>query len=473
MIQRALLALALLALSIIPARAQEGPRGAFAGLAGKFGAKAAQVRLVTENTEAWALRWALLGRARQSIDSTYFIIENDAFGRAFLGALVQKARGGIPVRLMIDARGNGPLTKAHLDNDLLRAVASVPGVSVKVYNGIARALLPGVFNPKIPLASNHDKFLIVDGEWVVMGGRNISKNYLADPADNAQAYRDTDVVMRGGDVPVQARTAFEDEFALPVARVVPAATEEDARDTLRELDVARRVMDERMHGMLPRAAGTAGALIETARDEVRAFPTLGTPVDDQPLASEVPAPVVVLDSHSMRGPGKDDIGPAVLALVDAAQSEIVIQNPYVVLSDEGRAALVRARRRGVAIRLYTNSSDTNNHTLTQVAFEADLPALQRDIPGLEVRLYGGTRLVHSKTFVFDRQVAIVGTYNLDPLSADINSEAVAVVDSPAFACRLALRVLRDVEDSGHAAERPTPLSRKLLTPLTRVLRPLL
>lgn len=474
--------LAILALMAGPLLAQEGPRAAFAQLAGRFGAKDARVRLVTENTEAWALRWALLGSASKSIDSTYFIVENDPFGRAFMGALVHKARAGVPVRLMLDARGNGPLSKARFDKELLRAVASVPGVTVKIYNPLGKALIKGIINPKIPMASNHDKFLIVDDEWVVMGGRNISKNYLADPADNPHAYRDTDVVVRGGDVPAQSRRAFEEEFGLKVANPVPAADEGEARDVLRELDVARRVMDERMHGMLPKAAAPRDAgdasvgahgLLEAIRAEVREFPTVGQAVNGTPLASDTPAPVLVLDSHSIRGAGRDDIGPALLALVDAAKREIVIQNPYVVLSDEGRAALVRAAQRGVAIHLYTNSADTNNHTLPQVAFEADLPGLVRDIPGLQVRLYGGDRLVHSKAFVFDRQVAIVGTYNLDPLAQEINSEAVAVVDDPDFATRVALRVVRDAEDSGRAVERPATFSRQLLKPLTRILRPLL
>lgn len=482
MIRRTMSALAMLALVAGPLLAQEGPRAAFAALAGRFGAKDAQVRLVTENTEAWALRWALLGSATKSIDSTYFIVENDTFGRAFLGALVHKARAGVPVRLMLDARGNGPLSKARLDRDLLRAVASVPGVTVKVYNPLGKALIRGIVNPKIPMASNHDKFLIVDGEWVVMGGRNISKNYLADPADNPHAYRDTDVVVRGGDVPAQSRRAFEEEFGLKVAQGVPAAHEGEARDTLRELDVARRVMDERMNGMLPKAPAprdsadaSAGAhgLLEAIRAEAREFPTVGHPVSGVPLASEQHTPVLVLDSHSIRGAGRDDIGPALIALVDAATKEIVIQNPYVVLSKDGRAALVRAAQRGVAIRLFTNSAETNNHTLPQVAFEDDLPGLVRDIPGLEVRLYGGERLVHSKAFVFDRQVAIVGTYNLDPLAQEINSEAVAVVDYPDFANRVALRVERDAEDSGKAAATPATFSRQLLKPLTRILRPLL
>lgn len=470
-----------LALVATPLLAQ-GPRATFAKLSGRFGAKEAQVRLVTANTEAWALRWALLSSANKTIDSTYFIVENDAFGRAFLGALVHKARSGVPVRLMLDARGNGPLSKARLDRELLRAVASVPGLSVKIYNPLGKALLKGLVNPKIPMASNHDKFLIVDSEWVVMGGRNISKNYLADPADNPHAYRDTDVVVRGGDVPAQSKRAFEEEFGLKVAEAVPACSEGEARDALRELEVARRVMDERMHGTLPKApaqrdsadaSAGAHALLEATRAEAREFPTVGTFITGTPLAPEAPAPCLVLDSNSIRGAGRDDIGPAVLALVDAAEKEIVIQNPYVVLSDEGRAALVRAARRGVAIRLYTNSAATNNHTLPQVAFEDDLPGLLRDIPELQVRMYGGERLVHSKAFVFDGQVAIVGTYNLDPLAQEINSEAVAVIDSPDFATRVALRVVRDAEESGRASSQPATFARKALKPLTRILRPLL
>jgi putative cardiolipin synthase len=41
--------------------------------------------------------------------------------------------------------------------------------------------------------------------------------------------------------------------------------------------------------------------------------------------------------------------------------------------------------------------------------------------------------LHAKAMVVDRRYVVVGSYNLDPRSADINTELALLVDSPAFA----------------------------------------
>jgi len=71
----------------------------------------AQIRLITNNNEAWYARWYMLNAARNTIDMTYFIFEKDAYGKAMLGLLMKKANEGVKIRLMIDARGSKALAK--------------------------------------------------------------------------------------------------------------------------------------------------------------------------------------------------------------------------------------------------------------------------------------------------------------------------------------------------------------------------
>jgi putative cardiolipin synthase len=44
--------------------------------------------------------------------------------------------------------------------------------------------------------------------------------------------------------------------------------------------------------------------------------------------------------------------------------------------------------------------------------------------------------LHTKTMVVDREHVVIGSYNLDPRSADINSELALLADSPAFGERV-------------------------------------
>ena len=55
--------------------------------------------------------------------------------------------------------------------------------------------------------------------------------------------------------------------------------------------------------------------------------------------------------------------------------------------------------------------------------------------------------LHSKSMVIDRRFAIIGSANLDPRSAFLNAEMIAVIDSEGLAEELALIILRDMAPS--------------------------
>src|SRR5690606_13385560 len=76
-----------------PALAVFGPykeemclRGAFASLTAAAGPTA--LALLQDNPDAWVARWRMLERTRESLDVSYFILREDLFGAAFLGALL-------------------------------------------------------------------------------------------------------------------------------------------------------------------------------------------------------------------------------------------------------------------------------------------------------------------------------------------------------------------------------------------------
>ena len=79
-------------------------RTAFEEMAG--GAEA-RIRILDDNVDAWIAQMNVLEAAQERIDVLLFIVEPDAFGLAWLG-LAEKARAGVKVRLMVDARGCAP-----------------------------------------------------------------------------------------------------------------------------------------------------------------------------------------------------------------------------------------------------------------------------------------------------------------------------------------------------------------------------
>lgn len=404
-----------------------------------------RTRLLTDNEESWYARWHMLESARSSIVSTYFIVDNDIFGWSFLGLLQKKAREGVKVKLMIDARFLRGTRKIG-DFDELEELARMPGVEVRLYNPIGRSLLHVLQDLRQVLLSNHDKIIIIDGKLAMTGGRNIGADYFAQKGEHDNVFRDMDLVLEGPNVVKHLQQAFDEEWNM--LRTVPVKPDlVNLRDQTSKLDLAYRVMSRYLQG---RGAFTteqgfdAGLKkqLDIYNREIVKYRKLSGYASFELFRGERLKPVKILDKHSMLGP-REDIGPGLTRMIDACRHEILIQNAYVVLSPEAEKALVRAAKRGVKIVLNTNSGASTNHGSTVAFFMNDWKRLLATMPGARILVFPeGSPCLHTKAFVFDRQVTVVGTYNLDPLSDVVNSEVVAVVQDFPFSEMTARRMER-------------------------------
>ncbi|MBI3893294.1 MAG: phosphatidylserine/phosphatidylglycerophosphate/cardiolipin synthase family protein [Candidatus Wallbacteria bacterium] len=420
------------------------------------------VRVLTDNAESWFARWYLLEHATKSIDVSTFIIKDDIFGRALLGLLRQKAHLGLPVRLMIDGRGSGDLARSSAGFAYLKALMREPNVQVRIYRPLPKALLTAPVDVRNAIASNHDKILLVDGEWFITGGRNIATEYFGAGVGGQRVFRDTDVVLRGQVIGQQAKQAFDLEFARWDNRLVADDPDADLADRCLELDVACRAMGDFLldistdpsHLPGPRTA----PLLSEARQELALQAGLrnaaiGTYDRYQPFYGDRAAPVVLLDKTSRVG-GENDITPNLVRLIDAARESLYIQSPYIVLTKTARAALERACARGVQLVTNTNGPINYDHLVTQATFLHEWAGMLRDLPCCRLYVHHGPAMVHAKVFTFDDRVAVVGSYNMDPLSEQINGEAVCVIRYPPFARRNRLRIEKDLELSDEWTNRP-------------------
>ncbi len=210
------------------------PLGAAAGRA----AAAAGAAAATESTArsgflalpqaGYALdaRVELMRRAQSSLDIQYYLIGKDATGLLLLRELRQAARRGVRVRLLVD-----DVYTVGMD-PLLAALAAEPGLQVRLFNPFAfgrdsaalRAigLLAdfGRFNHRM-----HNKLLLADGAFAVIGGRNMADEYFLRRA--GANFVDFDALATG---PVVADLAHifdgycNSEHVLPIGRIAAGAT---------------------------------------------------------------------------------------------------------------------------------------------------------------------------------------------------------------------------------------------------------
>jgi putative cardiolipin synthase len=135
----------------------------------------------------------------------------------------------------------------------------------------------------------------------------------------------------------------------------------------------------------------------------------------------------------------------------------LIANAYFVPTPSISAALQDAARRCVAVKLVSNSPDTNDlpeismvgrgyyKTLLAVNQTAEVAACKNQDAGIRIWEWEGKSpaesvakqgTMHSKFAVIDGRRSLVGSYNLDPRSEKLNSETALVFDEPVLSERL-------------------------------------
>jgi cardiolipin synthase len=119
------------------------------------------------------------------------------------------------------------------------------------------------------------------------------------------------------------------------------------------------------------------------------------------------------------GPDYPDagIGHLIVALVHGARERIVITTPYFVPDEALLQALKVAALRGVEVHLVLSA--ITDHLLVSLAQRSYYSELLG--AGIRIHLYKD-RFLHAKHVTFDRQIAVIGSSNLDIRSFVLNAE---------------------------------------------------
>ncbi|MFZ9406161.1 MAG: phospholipase D-like domain-containing protein, partial [Burkholderiaceae bacterium] len=150
---------------------------------------------------------------------------------------------------------------------------------------------------------------------------------------------------------------------------------------------------------------------------------------------------------------------AIQRLMRSAQREVMITNAYIIPDEAFHEDLKALVRRGVKVRILTNSLASHDVPAVNSHYEGwRVPFLKLGIDLHEMRadaaIQGGlvdTPPVrgefvglHRKAVVVDRERAFIGSMNLDPRSEIFNSEMGVIIDSPSLSLALAEGMERDM-----------------------------
>jgi cardiolipin synthase len=156
------------------------------------------VTILKNGIEIFPAMLAAIRDAKRTINLEFYIYWDGEIGRKFAEALAEKARGGVAVKVILDAVGSAPMSRS-LVNFMARN-----GIDIEWYHPL-RWYTISTINHR-----THRKLLVVDGRIGFSGGVGIADDWLGD-ADSKNHWRDT-VARVEGPVVTQMQSAFMDNW---------------------------------------------------------------------------------------------------------------------------------------------------------------------------------------------------------------------------------------------------------------------
>ena len=400
--------------------------------------------LIENGVYALLHRVALARMAKYTIELQTYIYENDLVSRLLMRELKAAADRGVIVRIIVDDNG---LDSDHSD---IMTLDYHPNIEVKVFNPFkyrSRALRYPQYAVDLPRVNYrmHNKLYIVDGIATIIGGRNVAANYF--DANAVMNFSDTDVLFIGkiAKDSLESFNKYWDYHKSVPARAFP---DQNKPHRLNEIDaeIAQMEVEHPVEYMKYQRLIDEFILHYNAKD-YEIYWGNGTLIADNPDKSE---------GHGEKSP----IMTALRYLWSITEKSVYISSAYLVPGMKGTQNIIDAAKKGLEVNILTNSlSSTDAFIVYSVWRKYRDMLVSNGINVYEFRSEGykvksqissGASL-HSKAIVFDDKISWVGSFNLDPRSADINTEVVAAFNCPEFAVKLRENIEKDMspEHSWH------------------------
>ncbi|WP_232471079.1 phospholipase D family protein [Caballeronia hypogeia] len=396
------------------------------------------VRLLPTGTDALQARIALARAATKTLDMQYYIANEDNTGKLLLGAALHAADRGVRVRMLVD-----DLNFKDIDQ-IMAALNSHDKIEIRVFNPFGSAQRSFSertqnFFTKLNHFTRrmHNKAMIADNQIAIVGGRNLGDEYFS--ASPTLQFRDLDV-FAAGPVTQKISASFDDYWNSSLAYPLRALNKQKFDPS--ELDKTRD--DLRAHW-------------RQQADPLNAKPLNATPLAQQISRGEMglvwaPTEFWADSPGKIEHPSDDYKSPPMTRLVELlkdAQSEFLILSPYFVPHDAGVKALAALTKRHVRVAVLTNSLAATDAVAVQAGYAPyRIPMLRSGVELYEFKpiqgegegspragLFGSQSRasLHAKAYVIDRSILVIGSMNLDPRSAKLNTELALVIHSKPIA----------------------------------------
>ncbi len=387
-----------------------------------------QIILLNNGLASLESRLQMIDQAERSIDVEYFIYNLDKSGQIFTQALIKKAKTGVKVRMLLDYF----MIKNQFSPFFAYEMEKF-GVEVKYFN-VTSTL--NIFSGQY---RNHRKVLIVDGKEAITGGRNIGDEYFDLREDFNFLDRDLKI---SGPVVKNIQETFNQVWNSKLTKKVERSRKPTISDATynqsggHQSDFFRFEHDlNQWKQSVVKAFSFLTHKDELFEDNLRdkgkqaLEQEFHGSCDEMSYFSE--HPIIGKKNRSLR-----IIKHNISDRIRNAKESVLFDSPYFIADDESKDALDEALSNNVKVTLLTNSLNSTDAIYVYAAFDSIVKGwiekgletyiFKGDLPNqystIDDKISHARFGVHAKSFVFDNKDVIIGTFNFDPRSANLNTE---------------------------------------------------
>lgn len=415
--------------------------------------KSTGVYVLEQGTEAMFSRAWLSDHAQKTIDVQYFIFSADNIGLIAVDYLVKAAERGVKVRIlvddiMVDAKGSELLKLAAHEN-----------LSIKIYNPMAN-IGKNIVDKMVNLTTDfhglnqrmHNKTFTVDGKVSITGGRNVADEYFG--YDHQFNFRDRDVLLLGGttnDIQNSFNQFWDDALSISVDKLISSKDKINTN-----------------FNALHQYACNPENFEPTVREQINNLPAVFKEFEQAGKLHWLDGVEYVSDVPG-KNEGNEFLGGSglstqrLITLLQKAKKSVTIQTPYLVTTDLGKSLLKKLVDSGVEVKILTNSLASNDNLEAFSGYQRDRKALLKTgvkifefKPNSQIRqkvmsdvmqgklqempIFG----LHAKSMVIDDDITVIGTFNFDPRSANLNTESITIIPSKKVALSVKAGMLEEM-----------------------------
>ncbi|SFZ98308.1 Cardiolipin synthetase [hydrothermal vent metagenome] len=388
--------------------------------------------------EAFTARIAMTDLTEKTLDLQYYIWDSDETGRLLALHTLQVADRGVKVRVLLDDIG----LESH--DKMIAALDAHPNIDIRIFNPFSNRnwhIFDMLSDTERVNHRMHNKTVIMDNAFAIVGGRNIGNHYFG--VSDESNFRDMDIAAVGPivrDVSKMYDYFWNGKWSVPISVITKK------KYTMKDLEKERKKLEKKIKkDRYP---------YPLAKDSKKLQSNLKKLMEDFVWTSK--GRVLWNDPAQMRLERDKQTHTIISSLhkrVNKVNKTLLMESAYFIPREYGIEHLKKLRKKGVKVRILTNSLKSNDVLAAYAGYNNyRVELLKIGVEVYELRADAGksklinhtltdsnkkvSTALHAKIFVFDDKDLFVGSYNLDPRSSKINTEGGIYIPSPVLAKRV-------------------------------------